>query len=310
MATEPVAPVPSPAPAAPAPSPAPAARAPVPSGGISDQQYDQLAPGPEGQGRYARVRDDANNPQWVRRSDLPPDSPDSNRGAPKPAAGDTPPAPAVGEKVKVGQYETSESEIADLLKFKADRLAQQTGVPSDPGGYQAVLPEGPDFVLPGNVKVEFRADDPAIASARLFAHQHGIDQAGFSQMLYLHAQVIAKQEADFAAGLAREKQALGVNGPLRVDSISAWLRATIGNDDLSKAMLAGLWSAKQVQALEIIAAKMTTPHANFSQAHRTPEPPAGGSRVSDEEYGRMSEAERWEYARSHDQNQFKNGGNR
>jgi hypothetical protein len=302
MANEPAVAPAAPAPGAPpSPSPAPASRSPAPASParVDQATYDRMSIGERYQ--YAR--------QFPQGADaLPPDAPASDPVAP--AAGDTPPAPAVGEKVKVGNLETSEAELVELLKFKSDRLAQQTGVPSDPGGYQAVLPEGPDFVLPGNVKVEFRADDPAIASARLFAHQHGIDQAGFSQMLYLHAQVIAKQEADFAAGLAREKAALGVNGPMRVDAVSAWLRATIGDDDLSKAMLAGLWSAKQIQALERIASKMITPHGQFSQAHRTPEPPPSGGRVSDEVYNRMSQAERWEYARGFDQSQFKNGGNR
>jgi hypothetical protein len=71
----------------------------------------------------------------------------------------------------------------------------------------------------------------------------------------------------------------------------------------------GLWSAKQVQALEIIASKMTTQGtAPFSQAHRAPETSAPG-RVSDEEYSRMSQADRWAYSRSHDQKQFYPGGN-
>jgi hypothetical protein len=303
MAADPaVAPAPAPSPApSPAPAPAPSRS---PSGPISDSQFDRL--GPQDQSQFMRVRTEAGS-EWVPRSDLAP-SP-----APTPAAPGEPPAPASAstEKIKLGNIETSEAEIVDLLAFKADRLARQAGVPTDPSLYQAVLPTGPDFALPGNVKVEFRADDPAIASARLFAHQHGIDQAGFSQMLYLHAQVIAKQEADFAAGVAREKQQLGVNGPMRVDAVAAWLRATIGNDDLSKAMLTGLWSAKQVQALEIIAAKMTTPHANFSQAHRAPPDPGGPGRVSDDQYSRMTSAEKWAYARSFPQEQFydrKNGG--
>jgi hypothetical protein len=82
---------------------------------------------------------------------------------------------------------------------------------------------------------------------------------------------------------------------------------------MTGAVMKGLWSSKQVQALEKIASRMTTQGAaNFSQAHRTPKPAPGGGRVSDEEYSRMTSAERWEYARSFPQSQFypdrKNGG--
>jgi hypothetical protein len=66
-----------------------------------------------------------------------------------------------------------------------------------------------------------------------------------------------------------------------------------------------LVSARHVEALEALAAKFTSGGAApFSQAHR--EPSGGGNgRVSDEEYARMSPAQRWNYSRSFPQDQFK-----
>jgi hypothetical protein len=68
-------------------------------------------------------------------------------------------------------------------------------------------------------------------------------------------------------------------------------------------------TSRIVEGFEKLASKQF-PAANFSQAHRAPETSPG--RVSDEEYSRMTSAERWEYARSFPQSQFypdrKNGG--
>jgi hypothetical protein len=121
---------PSPAPSRPSP-PSPASPAPAPAARpgsltgvrydapISDQAFDRL--GPQDQSRYARVRDQNNNPTWQPRSDLAP-SP-----APKPAVAQPgePPAPAappasvVDGKLRVGEFELSSDDIAALMATKA-----------------------------------------------------------------------------------------------------------------------------------------------------------------------------------------------
>ena len=62
---------------------------------------------------------------------------------------------------------------------------------------------------------------------------------------------------------------------------------------------------KIVRALKTLASKMTTPHAHFSQARRTPQE-HGPGRVSEEVYNAMTQAERYAYARGFDQTVFKN----
>jgi hypothetical protein len=58
-----------------------------------------------------------------------------------------------------------------------------------------------------------------------------------------------------------------------------------------------------VQAAEKLVAKFSSQGAaSFSQAHRVPG--ETGGKVSDEEYGRMSQAEKLDYSRRFDQKQF------
>jgi hypothetical protein len=115
---------PSPAPSRQSPPPTPASPAPAPGSltgtrydaPISDQAYDRL--GPESQGKYARVRDAANNPTWQPRSDLAPDP------APKPAA---PPAPGEPPAPPASVVDGRLSRALELTRREslADQIIQQ-----------------------------------------------------------------------------------------------------------------------------------------------------------------------------------------
>lgn len=306
MANEPaVAPAAAPSPAPPAPpspAPAPAARSPAPSGPISDATYDRLDPGPEGQGKYARVRNQNNESEWVRRSDLAPDP----AVAPKPAAPGEPPAPAAtvtaDNTLKLGDLELSPSDVATLLKQASENAIRQSQIPASATDYRAELPA--TFKLPQGGTFQFDEASPELGALREWAHSQGFSQQQFSEMLSYHAAAKGREDAAFAAAVQRERDALGAAATVKVDAVAQWIKGTLGegHQDKAQALIRGLWSAKAVEALELLASRQF-PAANFSQAHRTPEPSAPG-RVSDEEYGRMSQAERWEYARSHDQRQF------
>jgi hypothetical protein len=210
--------------------------------------------------------------------------------------GDPPtPAPAAGEKVKVGSLETSEAELVDLLKFKADRLAQQVGVPPDPSGYKAELPA--ELQLPPGVKVEIDPKNPAIIDFFKYAHSRGYGQQDVSAMLGFFASHQAKEQAEFRAAIDAEVKKCGPNVTARVDAISTWLRAELADDELVKPMLATLVTDRQLRAWEKIAGKRTTQGAaSFSQAHRANDPVAPG-RVSDEDYNKMTPAQKMAYAK-------------
>lgn len=303
MATEPaVAPAPSPTPPAP-PSPSPAPRSP--SGVISDQTYDQLDPGPEGQGRYARVRDQNNNPQWVPRSDLSPDPGPEPKAAPAP--GDTPPAPAsvADGKLRIGEgetaYELSADNVKMLMAQKAESDLRKPQIPASAADYKPELPVS--LKMPDGITFQIDVNDPAYKDLANFAHSRGWDQEAFSTAIGIFANREARQAAAFAEAQRAEVQKLGANGTSRVTAVETWLRAELG-DDLANGMRSMMVTEKIVRGFEKLAGqRVTQGAAPISQAHRTPEPSAPG-RVSDEEYGRMTSAERWEYARSFPQSQF------
>lgn len=186
-------------------------------------------------------------------------------------------------------------ELVDLLKYKADRLAQQVGVPPDPAGYQIKLKDG--FALPDGVKVEFDETDPAIADLRSFAHAKGWSQDDLSDVLGIHAQREIAQQQAFKNAVTAEQVKLGANGTARITAITTWLRAELADDELLKPMLATLVTERQVRAWEKIAGKKVTQgEAPFSQAHRAVETERPG-RLSAEDYGKLSPGEKLNYAR-------------
>jgi hypothetical protein len=312
-----------PAPAAPPSSPAPSPAAPAPAvrpGALTGTTYDAPARSPTDsefdrlpvseQGRYARVRDEANNPRWTLRSDDP--------GAPKPAAAPgepAPPAPApaasvVDGKLRVGEYELSSDDIAALMATKAQADLRATQVPADGSGYKPDLPA--DLQLPPGIEFKIDTADPSYRDLAAFAHARGWDQEAFSTAIGIFASREARQAAAFAEAQRAEVQKLGANGTSRVTAVETWLRSELG-DDLANGMRSMMVTEKIVRGFEKLAGqRVTQGAAPFSQAHRTPEPSPGPGRVSEEEYSRMTSAEKWEYARSFPQSQFypdrKNGG--
>jgi hypothetical protein len=308
------------APPSPAPPPSPAAPAvrpgsltntrydvPAAPARVSDSDWDRL-PVSE-QGRYARTRDADNQSQWTLRSDLAP-SP-----APKPAAAPGEPAPlaapasVVDGRLQVGEYSLSPDDIANLMRTRAELDLRAAAVPPD-GNYQAKLPDG--FKMPeGLGEFVFNEADPAFVDLKRWAAGKRLDQQTFSEIISFYASSEAQKEAAFRAAQAREVEKLGANGVSRVTAIDVWLRSMVG-DELTGKMRPMIVSSSIVEGFERLASRFTSQGAApFSQAHRAEPEPSG--RLSEEAYSKLSQAERWEYARSFDQKQFYprgNGGDR
>jgi hypothetical protein len=298
------------APAAP-PSPAPASPAPPARPGsltgvrydqpISDQAFDRL--GPESQGAYMRVRTERGS-EWVPRSDLAP-SPAPKPGEPAPPA----PAPAasvVDGKLRVGEYELSSDDIAALMATKAQADLRATQVPATAADYKPDLPA--DLKLPSGIEFKIDTADPSYRDLAAFAHARGWDQEAFSTAIGIFASREAREAAAFAEAQRAEVQKLGANGTSRVTAVETWLRSMLG-DELANSMRPMIVTSKIVEGFEKLASKQF-PAANFSQAHRTPEPSPGPGIASDAEYAAMSQADRWAYARSHSEARKNGSGER
>jgi hypothetical protein len=171
-----------------------------------------------------------------------------------------------GDKFKVGKFEISETEIGELMADKAQRDLAAATRPATPDAYELKLPEG--TTLPGNVAVQFDANDPGMVAARNWAHARGIDQQGFSEVLAIYASHVAQQEATLAERSRAEIAKAGANGPARVDAVTQWITALVGEAD-AKPIRATLVTDAHLRFYE----KLMTQHtsqgtAPFSQQHR------------------------------------------
>jgi hypothetical protein len=181
--------------------------------------------------------------------------------------------------------------------------SRKLSLPQKAEEYKVELPA--DFKAPEGIKYEFRADDPLLAQARTIAHELGIPQDGFSKLLGLYAgsQVATAQQVTAAKNAEIAK--LGPTGTARVDALDTFFKSYLSEAE-GKQLMSRAFTASDVQILEKIVAKVTSQGgATFKGNGREP-PPAPG-RVSDEQYAKMTHAQRLDYARTFDQKQFTNG---
>src|SRR5882757_6312832 len=124
----------------------------------------------------------------------------------KPPAATDPEQPAQpgADRVKVGKYETTESELAAMLERQSRDDLRKATIPAAPEAYEAKLPA--DFKAPGGL--EFKLDEAgnkaAFDAARAWAHNKGMTQSDFSEMLGIYASQEAQQHAALAARSAAE----------------------------------------------------------------------------------------------------------
>jgi hypothetical protein len=193
------------------------------------------------------------------------------------APGDAPPSadqqqapPADGTKIKVGKFETTESEFGAMLDRQAQDDLRKATVPPTPDAYKLALPE--NLTLPGGVKFQFdeAGNKATFDAAKAWAHNRGMSQSEFSEMMGLYASHTANTEAMLSARTQAEITKIGVNGPLRVDAISKWLTGMVGETDAAP-IRATICTAAHVRFYEGLMNKLTSQGgASFSQSHRVP----------------------------------------
>jgi len=281
-----------------APSPDPPAAPPASSGAkISDVHYDRLSVAE--QSRYSRMKaPNGSGGEWRLRSE-------AADGKPASPAPDAPTSVSADGRLVVGEgenrMELSDEDIRTILRESAERVMRASTVPATPGEYRPELPK--DLKLPGGVEVKIDGTDAAFKDLQAFCHSRGLSQSDMSAALAIFASYQAREAATLQQVLQAEIKELGPNGVQRITSLHQWLRGTLG-DEAAKPISSMLVSERHVAALELLASKFTSQgSAPFSQAHR--EPAQGSGKVSDEEYQRMSPAQRWNYSRSFDQTKFK-----
>jgi hypothetical protein len=187
-----------------------------------------------------------------------------------PVSGDDPqqaPPPA-GDKIKVGKFETTESDLAAMLARQSLEDLRAATRPASPEAYEAKLPA--DLTLPGGQTYTFNQNDPSLVAARNLAHSKGWSQGDFSEALGIFASHIAGEQAALAERSQQEITKVGANGPQRVDAVSRWITGMVGEAD-AKPIRATIVTDAHVRFYETIMNKLTSQGgASFSQSHRAP----------------------------------------
>jgi hypothetical protein len=190
--------------------------------------------------------------------------------------------PSTGDRIKIGENEFTAEDLQALAQHKATEDVRKASLPASADAYELKLPD--DFKAPAGVEFKFATDDPVLSGviqqAQAFAHANGLSQEQFSGMMGLYAASMSQQESFITTARAAEVDKLGVNGSARVDAVSRWLKAHLG-DELAGPMLQTLATAKHVDGFEKLIHKMSSQGgAGFSQPHRA----QSDGKPTDEEY--------------------------
>ncbi len=175
-------------------------------------------------------------------------------------------------------------------------------LPQTPEAYAIKLPD--DFKAPEGIEVKFNENDPLLAQAKGVMHE--IDQgklsgqAAFSKLLALYAGAQVSSEAQITTARNAEIAKLGTTGPARVDAITTFLKAQLGEADGLR-VASRMFLAADVAAMEKLVAKFASQGSgNFSQQHRDVQQ---AGRVDQATYDKMSYSQKMDYARQFPQAQ-------
>jgi hypothetical protein len=256
-------------------------------GAISADQYHRLDPAD--QAKYANLP----GGQWVERSVLEAEPVDPTKPA---TTGDGKATVTAEGRLRVGDLDLGPEDIAGLMERSALEKLRATQIPAD-GAYEAKLPA--ELKLPGDVKFEVRADDPAFKDLKAWAQRAGLSQDQFSEALGIYAGDRARELTVLREASAKNLELLGAHANARVSAIDTWIRGVVG-DELGKEMRGMIVTAKIVQGFEKIIGR----HASqgvmpFRQDGREPTTPCKGplSSMSDAEYNALSAADRFRIAK-------------
>jgi hypothetical protein len=269
-------------------------------GSIPREQYDAL---PDDQkANFAQLRKQGGGQEYVERSKLPSEATGTTSTATTDATTKsvaetttdttTKTTPAPGEKYKFGDLELTGEEIAGLVERKAVEDLRKTQIPAD-GAYDAKLPA--EAKLPGDIKFEVNAEDPAFKDLRAWAQKTGLSQDQFSEALAIYAGDRARELDALRTASAKNLAALGAHAQSRLAAVDQWIRGVVG-DTLGKEMRGMLVTARIIEGFEKIINRHTSQGtASFRQDGREP-PPAGKgplSSMSDAEYDALSANEKF-----------------
>jgi hypothetical protein len=183
-------------------------------------------------------------------------------------------------------------QLGELQAFKAAQDGKLASVPEKPDGYEVKLPA--DFKLDGDVEVQIDPNHPMVALGREVAHALKLDQPAFETLVAMHTKHEMAQQQAIAGLVEKQMEALGPKAADRTAAVKNFLTAKYG--ERATALLGTQLQLKEgVELLERIMRDASSGGMpGYSQTGRTG---LAASAISEEDYGRMSPAERLVAAR-------------
>ena len=183
-----------------------------------------------------------------------------------------------------------------LVALKAEQDSRSASVPATKEEYKVALPaefkiEGLD-IKEGESPID--ENDPRVGFARDFAHSQGFTQPQFEGLIALGVQMDMAEQTSLNEALNAQVEALGGKAKERVKAVTDWIGAKLGGE-AAASLAPMLMTAKQVQAFERIMQLNRGAVPGSPGAGRD----VGKPEISDEEYDKMSPAEKINYARQH-----------
>ncbi len=155
-----------------------------------------------------------------------------------------------------------------MLDRQAQEDIRRANVPPSPAEYKLEI--SPDAKLPGGVEYKFNAGDASLVALRNWAHSKNFDQSTLSEMLTIYATYEAQQNAALAEISRAEILKAGPTAPQRVDGISKWIRAEVGDAD-AKPILATMVTDAHLRFFEKMQQRISSQGAaSFTTSHRVP----------------------------------------
>lgn len=182
------------------------------------------------------------------------------------------------------------AELPDLRKLKAEADERAAKVPAEAGDYKIELPA--DLAVPEGMKLEIDDTHPLAKPAREFAKKHGLSQDQFAEMVGIQAQAEIAGAAQVAEASKAEMAKLGTKAPQRLDALTNFFQARYGNEK-ANALLPFMFTAQQIQVLETIMGELKA----GGEYRGGGKDPNAKPEISDEDYDRMSPADKLTRAR-------------
>lgn len=196
--------------------------------------------------------------------------------------------------------------LSDLTAFQAEHASRAAQVPEKPDGYALELPA--DFKMPEGVEFSIAADSPLATEARALAHELKLTSGEFSRFLQLYAKDRIHEHEQMQGLATKEMEKLGAKSAERVDAVTTWLKARIG-DEAAQILHSQMYTAKQIEAFEKLMGQFRSAGMPGAGTHGA-DGGKGLDPLDDEARKNMTFEERWSRAEQADPAKKASGGRR